>query len=296
MVAPGGYAVDPAAYARGVARLADLGGVLHNYYDPERIYQRFGGTDEGRAGQLRAALRDPDVQVIMALRGAYGISRILPDIDFEAFAASGKIVVGYSDVTAFHLGLLATTGACSYAGPMLCDDFTRETPVDYTLDQLRACLLGPTHSVHGAGQGNPVLDVEGTLWGGNLAMILSLVGTPWMPRVDGGILFIEDVNEHPYRIERMLLQLHYAGLLEGLRALVIGQINNYKANPMDNGYDEAAMVAYLRERLPLPVLTGLPFGHVAERATLPVGARCRLHSDGNAFSLTLSDYTTLRHA
>ena len=134
IVAPGGYANDAKALARGVALLEQRGFLVHSYYDPARIFQRFGGTDADRLGQLNAAVADPDVQIIMALRGQYGLSRLLPQVDFEAIAASGKLVVGFSDVTALHCGLMAKTGAQSYAGPMFAGDFCGEAPVQFTLD------------------------------------------------------------------------------------------------------------------------------------------------------------------
>ncbi|HZV64670.1 MAG TPA: LD-carboxypeptidase, partial [Telluria sp.] len=121
--APGGYAADRAALERGIERLREQGCTVHNYYDPDAIFQRFGGTDEARLAQLNAAAADPAVQVVMALRGQYGLTRLLPSIDFEAMAASGKIFCGFSDVTAFHMGLMARTGAMSYAGPMFAGDF-----------------------------------------------------------------------------------------------------------------------------------------------------------------------------
>lgn len=295
IAAPGGYALDETALARGIARLEQAGCIVHNYYDPQEKYQRFGGTDAARLAQLEAAASDPDVQVVMALRGSYGMSRILPRIDFRKMADSGKLFVGYSDVTAFHMGLMAATGRKSFAGPMICDDFIRDEPVGYTLGQFEDCLRGPTHAVRGVATGNPVIDVEGRLWGGNLAMLNHLVGTPYFARIPHGILFLEDIGEHPYRVERMVLQLLYAGALDGQRALVLGDFSGYRLAPFDNGYDFDAMLAYLRETLPIPVLTGLPFGHVKHRCTLPFGGLAHLKSDEAGFDLVISDYPTLAH-
>ncbi|TWI69181.1 muramoyltetrapeptide carboxypeptidase [Pseudoduganella lurida] len=293
IAAPSGAALDDAAVARGIARLEEGGVTVHNYYDPGDKFQRFGGTGAGRLAQLEAAARDPDAQIVMALRGSYGISRLLPQIDFSMMADSGKLFCGYSDFTAFHMGLMAATGRQSFAGPMVCDDFIRDEPVGYTLDQFWQCLQGPTHRVRGMATGNPLVDVEGTLWGGNLAMLNHLVGTPYFARVPHGILFLEDIGEHPYRIERMLLQLLYAGVLDGQRAIVLGDVSGYRLAPFDNGYDFDAMLAYLRTTLPMPILTGLPFGHVKERCTLPFGGRARLVSDDGGFDLTVTDYPTL---
>jgi muramoyltetrapeptide carboxypeptidase len=293
IAAPGGHALDPAALRRGIARLQAQGFIVHNYYDPAQVFQRFGGTEAGRLAQLNAAAADPEVQVVMALRGSYGISRILPEIDFEAMADSGKLFVGYSDFTAFHMGLMAATGRASFAGPMICDDFIRDEPVDFTLQQFWDCLRGPSHSVTALAQGNPVVELEGMLWGGNLTMLTHLLGTPYFPRIDGGILFVEDVNEHPYRVERMLLQLLHAGVIGRQKAVLLGDFSLYKLGPNENGYDFDAMLAYARARLPVPVLTGLEFGHVRRRVTLPFGARAHLLSGAGGYRLTMNEYPTL---
>lgn len=287
-----GYPIDDTALARGIARLEAEGCIVHNYYEPERKFQRFAGTDEARLAQLNAAAADPDCQIVMALRGQYGISRLLPHIDYRAMADSGKLFTGFSDITAFHMALYQATGRISFAGPMSLD-LTRDEPVAYTLQQFWDCLRGPTHAVRGAAADNPQVDVRGTLWGGNLAMVNHLLGTPYWPQIDGGILFLEDIGEHPYRVERMLLQLHFAGVLERQHAIVLGDFSGYRLSPQDNGYDFEAMLAYIRGVVAVPVLTGLPFGHGEVRCTLPFGAQAHLVSGADGFDLTLSGYPTL---
>ena len=293
LVAPGGYAPEPEAIPRGIARLEAQGILVHNYYRHEERHQRFGATDAERLAQLEAAASDPDVQIVMAIRGQYGMSRLLPDIDFERMAASGKIFVGYSDVTAFQMGLYAKTGVQSYAGPMFAGDFGAVDPVPFTLDDFWHCLAGPTHTVSGHGAANPRLDVTGTVWGGNLAMIMSVVGTDYFPRIEDGILFLEDIAEHPYRVERMLLQLMHTGVLARQQAVVLGDFSGYRLAPADNGYNFDEMLTYLRATLPVPVLTGLEFGHIPRRVTIPFGARGHLRCDGEHWRLTLSDYPTV---
>jgi muramoyltetrapeptide carboxypeptidase len=294
IVAPSGCTQDPCAVERAVARLEGQGCLVRNHYDHSCIHQRFGGSDAARLAQLDAAVGDPEVQLIVALRGGYGITRLLPQVDFDAIAASGKILVGFSDVTALHMGLMARTGALSYAGPMIAGDFGALEPDPFTLDDFWRCLAGPRHEITATAAGNPPVDLHGTVWGGNLAMLVSLLGTPYFPRIEGGILFVEDIAEHPFRVERMLLQLHQAGVLARQRALVLGDFSGYRLGPQDNGYDFDAMLAYLRATLPLPVLTGLAFGHGPHRVTIPFGAQGHLVSDDAGFSLTLGDYPTLR--
>ena len=293
IVAPSGYARAEAAIAHAIARLREHGCTVHNYFDEARVHQRFGDSDAGRLAQLNAAADDPQVQVVMALRGQYGLTRLLPHIDFERMAASGKVFVGFSDFTAFQMGLLARVGASSYAGPMFFSDFAPADWDGYTHGQLWDCLRGPVHVVRGEGAGNPVLQAAGPVWGGNLAMLVSLLGTPWFPQVEQGILFFEDVNEHPYRVERMLLQLAQAGVLERQQAVLLGDFSNYALTAADNGYNFDEMLAYLRRTVRVPILTGLPFGHGRTRATIPVGAHGELDSHVQGFSLTLSAYPTV---
>lgn len=314
VVAPGGYAPDPAAVERGVALLEALGCRVKNFYRHEERFQRFGASDEARAAQLMQAAADPEVQVVLALRGSYGVSRILPMLDIGALAASGKLFVGYSDITALHLALLQAGGA-SFAGPMLNGDFGAAEPNWAALQAFWQVLSSPQASVHehrpAAEDGlesldprcgdrltdadSPALRCAGRLWGGNLAMVAHLVGSPWFPQVEGGILFLEDVNEHPFRVERMMLQLEHAGILARQQAIVLGDFASYRLAEIDNGYNFGEMLAFLRARIATPIVTGLPFGHVRDLVTLPVGAHAVLESQGAAgFTLALSGYPTLQ--
>lgn len=260
------------------------------FYDPEAIDQRFGADDEGRAAQLHAAAGDADVDIVLALRGGYGLSRLLPLLDMDLLVNSGKRFVGHSDFTAMHMALLAHSQTVSFAGPMVCDDFSREEPSGFTMQHFWDCLSQPVHQISAETAGNPQIRVSGKLWGGNLTMLCHLLGTPYFPRMEQGILFVEDINEHPYRVERLLLQLQHAGMLEKQQALVLGDFSGYRLTPYDNGYDFDAMVAYLRDRLSIPVVTGLPFGHIRDKVTLAVGADAELSCTATQLNLTMSGY------
>jgi len=293
IVAPGGYAPDESAYRSGIAALEAQGCTVHSYYDPTSKYQRFGGTDEARVAQLHDAARNPDIQIVMALRGGYGMSRLLPLLDYDLLANSGKLFVGHSDFTALQLALLAKTGAMSFAGPMLCDDYTREEGSEITRLDFWRCISSATHTINWPVQGNPTVSVFGQLWGGNLTMLTNLLGSPYFPQIEGGILFVEDIHEHPYRIERMILQLLHAGVLEQQKALVLGDFSGYRVTDYDNGYDFNTMMDYLHKHLPIPVLTGLPFGHIHDKATLPVGCDAQLDSLGESVLLGMMRYPSL---
>jgi muramoyltetrapeptide carboxypeptidase len=298
IVSPGGYAPDEAGLQRAINRLEARGCTVRNYYEHGARHQRFGADDDERVAQLHDAARDPDVQIIIALRGGYGMSRLLPRLDFGLLANSGKLFVGHSDITALHMGLLAEDGAISFAGPMICDDFTREDESDFTMRHFWDCLRNPECSVEAVlpetATDNPLVDCEGVLWGGNLSILAHLAGTPYLPPIEGGILFVEDINEHPYRIERMLLQLLHGGVLVRQQALVLGDFSNYKLSDYDNGYDFDAMLAWLRREIDIPVVTGLPFGHVRDKMTLPVGGRARLRTEARGLQLAMRGYPVLR--
>jgi muramoyltetrapeptide carboxypeptidase len=293
VVAPGGYAPDETLLQVAFDRLRARGCRVRSFYDPAAKFQRFGGTDDARAAQLHAAASDPDVEIVLALRGGYGMTRLLPKLDLTMLAASGKMFVGHSDFTALHMALLAQTGTTTFAGPMICDDFTREPVSDFTMHHFWECLTGSAHTIAVPAQGNPVVALSGLLWGGNLTMLAHLVGTRYFPEIDGGILFIEDVNEHPYRVERMLLQLLHAGVLDRQSAVLLGDFSSYRLSDYDNGYDFNAMLAHIRAQLPIPVLTGLPFGHIRDKVTLPVGCKAELRSDADSFQLRMTGYPAL---
>jgi muramoyltetrapeptide carboxypeptidase len=294
VVAPSGYAPDHAAFARGLDYFRSLGHTVQDFSASGTREQRFAANDAERVAQLHAAALDPDVELVIALRGGYGLSRLLPSIDFNLLTRSvlegGKRWVGHSDFTVVQLAMLATASAGSFAGPMICDDFSRADLSEFTHQHFWQCVTQDAYRIDVEAQGNPVARLEGTLWGGNLTMLCHLIGTPWMPTVQDGILFIEDVNEHPYRVERMLLQLAHAGVLRQQRAIVLGDFSGYKLTDYDNGYDFNQMLSYLRTHFDIPILQGLPFGHMKDKLTLPVGARCVLDSSDNGFTMTMQSY------
>ncbi len=293
IIAPSSFAPKPECATRAIQRLEDRGWRVKNLVDLNAKYLRFSADESSRLAQLNQAADDPEVDIVMALRGGYGFSRILEQVDFERMAASGKLFVGFSDFTPFHLGLLAKTGKISFAGPMLYDDFGSEHEQIITFEHFKNCLTADRFSFHVPADDNPVVTVQGPFWGGNLAMLTHLVGTSFMPRIEGGILFIEDVNENPYRVERMILQLHLAGILAKQKALVLGHFTNYKATENDNGYDLSSMLTYIRSKIGIPVISGLPFGHCPNKVTLPVGAHLTLKSDSRQILFEFEGYPHL---
>lgn len=288
--APAGFATDPAAIDRAIARLTALGHRVIVDPTARGRVQRFSAGDDERLAALGRMAASPDVDVAVSVRGGYGWSRLVDRVDFAALARAKKRWMGHSDFTAFALAALAQAGLVTYAGPMAAYDFGAETPSAFTLAQCFGVLDNPVWVVDCALDGPSRIDVAGTLWGGNLSMVAHLTGTRFLPDIEGGILFVEDVAEHPYRIERMLYQLHHAGILERQRAVLLGRFTEYALNGNDGGYDLDGAIAHLRERARVPIYAGLPFGHVPDKLTLPVGGRCRLEARDGAARLTFSAY------
>ncbi|POG93320.1 muramoyltetrapeptide carboxypeptidase, partial [Salmonella enterica] len=273
LIAPSGYCINQQAALRGVQRLTDAGHQVENDEVIRRRFQRFAGTDAERLADVNslASLTSPDT-IVMPVRGGYGASRLLDRIDWQALASRQQrdplLICGHSDFTAIQAGLLAQANVITFSGPMLAANFGAETLNTFTEQHFWLALRKAQFTVEWQGDG-PQCDVQGTLWGGNLAMLISLIGTPWMPTIDKGILVLEDVNEHPFRVERMLLQLEYAGILNRQSAIVLGSFSGAAPNEYDAGYSLESVYAFLRSRLSVPLITGLDFGHEQRTVTLP---------------------------
>jgi muramoyltetrapeptide carboxypeptidase len=299
IVAPSGYPPDASAFERAIARLRADGHRVLGEELAQRRDLRFGGTDAERTNDLNR-LTDPGrplPDIVLAVRGGYGAVRLLDSLDYAGLerrlAGAPIAICGHSDFTAIQLALFARAGIVTFGGPMLASNFGAEAVSAFTLEHFWRALEAPEFTVsERVAQAEP-LQAEGTLWGGNLAMIAALAGTPYMPRIDGGILFLEDINEHPYRVERMLYQLHLAGILGRQQALVLGDFTGGKLSPYDNGYDFSTMLEQVRAVSGVPIVQGLRFGHCADLVTLPFGARAQLRAGHDGFSLTVTGHPTL---
>ena len=295
---------DKLSFKRGVKRLSALGHEVEVDEAALATSQRFAGDDDTRLAAIhRAAASGADVALIS--RGGYGLSRLLPRINYQAIQKSidaGTQWVGYSDFTALQLALMAQTGASTWAGPALSDFGTADLPDDI----MEACF---DDLISGQGEGTgwqlpksainsiaasavstpfsgDFMVKDAMLWGGNLSLLCSLVGTPYLPAVKDGILFIEDVGEQPYRIERMLTQLLHTGVLAQQKAIIFGQFTDYSTAPNDKGYKLATVVAWLQSQVKARILTALPFGHVPTKVMLPIGKQVTLAVEGrDAFVL-----------
>jgi muramoyltetrapeptide carboxypeptidase len=291
LVAPSGFLPDPGVADRAASFFAERGWQVCAGETVFARELRFAGSDELRARELQRFATDRALDLVIAARGGYGMSRLLDQLDFDAIRDAGRILVGYSDFTAFGLALLARAGGISFQGPSAAD-FGSRGDSEFTIRSFFEAIEQPEVQVEFDSDG-PDLDVRGRLWGGNLSMLCAVVGTPYLPRVQGGILFLEDVNEAAYRIERMLLQLLQAGILQRQRAVVLGDFAPIPSLPNDNGFDLSVVVTYLRSVMSTPVVTGLPFGHGPRRATLPIGAPGRLQIRAGRAGLQFHNHPVL---
>jgi muramoyltetrapeptide carboxypeptidase len=313
---PSGAVRDKAAFKRGLARLKALGHDVEVDPDALASYQRFAGDDATRLAAIhRAAASGADVALIS--RGGYGLTRILADIRYKQVAKAvdkGMAFVGISDFTAFQSAVLAKTGAITWAGPALCEGFGVGAKADAdghgsgmasTPDEIMEACFDDLLLGRGEGSGwrqhfeksQSAIDFvavhasekrvtgrfnikDAVLWGGNLTVLTSLLGTPFFPDVKGGVLFLEDVAEHPYRIERMLTHLLHAGILQRQKALLLGQFTDFKLVSHDRGFKFQSVIDWIRQQVKVPVITNLPYGHVQTKVLLPVGAKVDLCVDG----------------
>lgn len=292
---PSGLVKEGAALRRAARHLKGLG--FDAALDDSALakHQRFAGDDDTRLATLHRVAAS-GINVALAARGGYGLTRLLDRIDWALVArsiANGTQWVGQSDFTALQLGLLAHAKGCgpTWAGPLAAEDFGRTAEQGGVDDITEACFVEAMHeeleaigfresSAPRGATPHDGLEAEGVLWGGNLSMVCSLLGTPHWPRIKGGLLFLEEVGEHPYRVERMLMQLQQAGVLDAQRAVLIGDVSRFKPALHDRGYSLKAAVAATQARTTTPILMGLPHGHDATKVCLPVGAKTQLVVQG----------------
>jgi len=264
----------------------------------KNLYQRtqyLAGDDKDRAADVNRMFADPEVDGIFTLTGGYGTMRILPYLDYQTIARNPKVLIGYSDITGLLLGIYAKTGLVGFHGPVASSMFS-----EYTLAEYKKVVVDPQKSVEiGA---PPKVDypegqtertnrlmsfhdgkAQGRLIGGNLSLLSPLIGTPYQPDFDGAILFLEDVNEAFYRLDRMITHLLLAGILDQVSGIVMGKFT--KIPKEGNSFNLEEIIQQLLVPLGIPVVRGLMIGHVTDKTTVPIGIEAEL--DGDAGSLRL---------
>ncbi|WP_242678551.1 LD-carboxypeptidase [Psychrobacter pygoscelis] len=287
-----------------IERLRCAGFDIQNPTVTQRQFLRFAGTDSQRASDLQniatGAVAAP--KLLLGVRGGYGAMRLLPMVDWPALGRvmkeQGTIMAGFSDVTAVQCALLAQGTMSSLAAPMLYSEFGKSQPDPISCQGFVEALTNPALTLTMSDTALHLRSpsetrVTGTLWGGNLSVVSALAGSAYLPKPEGGIVFLEDVGEQTYRIERMLYSLYLAGAFKGQQAIVLGAFSNIGTDSYDDRYDMTEVIMQLRQVTGLPVLTGVPFGHVARKHSFPLGSTCTLTTEDDGFTLTFSDYPVI---
>lgn len=232
------------------------------------------GSDAERLRDLSTALDDREAFALIAARGGYGATRLLPALSVEHVRAARKALVGFSDVTALH-ALWARAGLCSIHGPMVASLWEAEPSTrDAWFDLLEGGAVRPLEGLSCVSPGR----ASGRLFGGNLTVLAALVGTPYMPPLEDTVLVLEDVTERPYRIDRMLTTMIQGGALDGVRAIVLGQFT--ECGPGLDGTTVDQVLAERLAELSVPVVANAPVGHVPDNHPLLFG--CEAHVDADA--------------
>lgn len=294
-------------------RVACAGFKVSNPTITSRQYLRFAGTDSQRASDLQniatGAIAAP--KLLLGVRGGYGAMRLLPMIDWSTLGRimkeRGTILAGFSDVTAIQCALLAKGSMSSLAAPMLYSEFGKINPDQVTCQQFANALSNPnlTISIKDASLTSQQLPsilttgapkaVRGTIWGGNLSVVSALAGSEYLPRIEGGIVFLEDVGEQAYRIERMLYDLYLAGIFKGQQAIVFGALSGSGEDSYDKRYDVATVVRQLHKLTGLPIYSGMRFGHIGKKHSFPLGATCQISPNtSGGYQLAFTECPTIK--
>ena len=294
-------------------RMACAGFKVDNPAITKRQYLRFAGTDSQRASDLQniatGAIKAP--KLLLGVRGGYGAMRLLPMVDWSTLGRimkeRGTILAGFSDVTAIQCALLAKGDMSSLAAPMLYSEFGKNKPDQVSCRQFVEALTNPNLAINiqDASLTSPNLPsilatsepkmIAGTIWGGNLSVVSALAGSEYLPRIDGGIVFLEDVGEQAYRIERMLYDLYLAGVFKSQQAIVFGALSGTGEDSYDKRYDVATVIRQLHELTGLPIYSGMSFGHIGQKHSFPLGARCQISPNAiGGYQLAFTDYPTIK--
>lgn len=281
IIAPAGYLADKSRYQLGCAIIREMG---FEVISKQRGWPGFGylaDSDEHRAEELHHIWANPDIKAIFALRGGFGSLRILDMLDFDMIRENPKFLVGFSDITILHHCIYQRAGLAGLHGPVLSSLASADPP---TLERLYQCLTGNWHKVlhEDVEIVRPAPVVRGPLVGGNLSSLVTVIGTPWSPDFTGSILFLEDNNEPPYRLDRLLTQCALSGVFDGVAGIVLGDF-------MDNAdFDRNEQlrrhefvwnrVSELTSHQTLPIWGNFPAGHCRKNITVPLGITAEMDS------------------
>jgi muramoyltetrapeptide carboxypeptidase len=295
LIAPSSPPREPEGVRYGIEVLQSFGFEVVEGHHLWARNQYLAGTDQQRADDVNQMFADETIEAIVCLRGGYGTSRILPYLDYPMIRANPKVITGFSDISGLMLAIHARTGLVTFHGPVAQQGFS-----DYTLSEFRKVMMDPVAPV-GIAAPPPIESREGLvestnritrfvggkargpLIGGNLSLLVNLIGTPFEPEFRGRILFLEDVDEAPYRIDRMLTQLWLAGKLQELAGVALGKFS--RADYDKNTFSLEEVFEQRFVELGVPAIRGLMIGHVTDRASVPLGIEAELDADAGTLTL-----------
>lgn len=283
MVSPASTLSDRSAFGKIVSNIRSMGYRTREGEHARRRYGNFAGTDTQRASDLMAMFRDPDISAVMAFRGGWGSNRILELLDYEVIRSHPKALIGFSDVTALLLSIYARSGLITFHGPVGKSEWT-----PFTTERFQKVLHGTEpYTLEGKQRSHlPLREgrAEGRLLGGNLSVLTSLIGSEFLPDFRNAILFLEDVGESYYRIDRMMTQLALSGILDEINGFIFGTCADCSRDtPQAHGLDQV-LKHHLGSRN-IPAFSGFPFGHLDETLTLPVGLPARMDAGRGSLEL-----------
>ena len=303
LITPSSFVADPDLLQLAEHTISWFGLKLKMGKYVRRKHGYLGGTVEERLEDLHAMFSDRGVDAVFAIRGGYGAAQLLDRIDYDLIRRNPKIFAGYSDITALHLAIHKRTGLITFHGPVPLSKFSEYTqkyyqaalfdskPLGTLPNPPETDLLRPTHRLRTIRPGK----ARGPLIGGNLTLVSTTMGTPWEIDTRGKILFLEDIEEQPYSIDRMLTQLRLAGKFDGVAGIVIGECKDckprdYQPSFPTGGFTLGEVLDEILGKLKVPVLTGLTIGHTDDQLTLPVGVMASL--DAGKGELTIEESAT----
>ena len=249
----------------------------------------FAGTPQERANDINNMFANPDIDAIICARGGYGANRVLPLLDYDIIQENPKIFMGYSDITAFLISITQKTGLITFHGPMLTS--FKKGMVNYNFDLMKNILVGSESvTIHSPSELPACIlksgKAKGTLWGGNMCLLINRLGTPDQLNTDGAILFIEDIDEYLYAFDRMLLHMKNAGIFENIKGLIIGELVDMKDYDDPFGKSTNEIVMDVCGDLDIPIISNFPCGHGIYQATLPISIPVQLDANSDSPSLT----------
>lgn len=282
LVAPAGIIYEEKEFEKMQAKLSELGLQSTFGKNVRKRHGYFAGTDRERAEDLNQMFADPDIDGIMAVRGGWGCSRILPHLDFKMITRNPKVYCGFSDNTTLHHALMEYSGLVSFHGPNGNSDWTELTKKSFrsvVMESEKATYRSKS-SVQTVVPGR----AKGKLIGGNLTIITTTLGTPYQPDTAGALLFVEDIGEKVYKIDRMLAHLKQAGILDQLSGFIFG-----KCTECDSGSDPtftlSEILSHHIKPLGIPAIFNVDIGHEEDNFTIPVGIEAEMNAENGTFSL-----------